>query len=132
MTTLVIDSRDRINGTQNQFTLYLNPALENVHKVKLIFADIPSDSKTVDSAWYIQIPEFGCPVRSASVETSATFMVPMTAGAGNRTIYSENSMYTEIGNGNGVTLSSINVRLLWRKNQPWPLAGEWVIAVQIE
>ena len=136
ITTFVIDSRDRPPGAnQNDFALYLSPALRGVRCASLVFADIPSPPENVEPYWLLSIPEFGMTVRSARGESSATFIIPTTAAAGYRVYHQDASDFAQVASGApgvGVTLSQLNVRLHWSNGRAAAPAGDWTAILRLE
>lgn len=135
ITTFVIDSRDRPPGAdQNDFALYLSPALRGVRCASLVFADIPSPPENVEPYWLLSIPELGMTVRSARAG-SATFIIPTTAAAGYRVYHQDGSDFAQVATGApgvGVTLSQLNVRLHWSNGRAAAPAGDWTAILRLE
>ena len=92
---LVIDSRDRTGGDAADFFVNLRPGLQDVHSIRLLYADIPSPEGDTEPYYLIQT-SLGSHVRGASQGDSATFIVPRTAASGFRTFHSQNAMFPAI------------------------------------
>ncbi len=130
---LIIDSRDKpvSSPSNNSFRLTLNPAIENVKSARLKFINIPADSAP-ESYWLLLIQEFGIHVRSADINrTQGTFVVPLLAPGGSRTLFAENSSFTQIAGGQGVSLSTLNIQLLTRNGQAADV-GDWSAVIELE
>jgi len=129
---LIIDSRDKPASTisNSSFRLTLNPAIENVRSVRLKFIDIPAETNP-ESYWLLVIPEFGIHVRSVDINRpQGTFVIPLLAPGGTRTLFSENSAYNQIAAGAGVSLSTLNITLLTRSGLAAD-AGDWSCIVEL-
>ena len=130
--TLIIDSRDKSsNYTSNSsFRLTLNPAIENVHSMRLLFADLPS-SETPEPYFNITIQEFGIHCRSADINRpQSTFVVPLLSSGGSRSLFAEGSTYRQIAGGAGVSLSTLNITMSNRDGIA-PDVGPWVLVVEL-
>ena len=59
-TRLVVDSRARESGTVGNFWLELRPTIENIRKVSLVWADIPTPLQTPGGPYFlIKVLELG-------------------------------------------------------------------------
>ena len=136
MSTLVIDSRRRNAtgvGTLTQFSLQLTPALENVSRCRLVWADLPIPSGATESFYIITIPQLGCPVRGANSMLSGTFCIPVSSAGGYRSYWAENNSWHQIANGNHTSVTQLDVYVNWgNDNAPALLAGDWTIIIQLE
>ena len=130
--TLIIDSRDKSLQymSNSSFRLTLNPAIENVHSCRLKFADMPADALP-EPYWIVLISEFGIHVRSADINRpQGTFCIPLLSSAGSRTLMTENSVFHQIAQGAGISLSTLNIQLL-NRNGISPDCGDWTIIVEL-
>ena len=131
--TLIIDSRDKPSSatTNSSFRLTLNPAIEDVKSCRLKFVDLPA-STTPDSYWFLLIQEFGVHCRSADINRPrGTFAIPLLSPGGSRTLFSENSAFIQLAQGQGVSLSTLNVQLLTRSGLA-PDVGDWSCIVELD
>ena len=87
MKTIVIDSRDKISGTNTNFTIQLNQEIISPRKGTLLFANLPTANDNVESYFLVKIQEFGIAVQSGSPNGFGTFIVPVTSGSGFRNIH---------------------------------------------
>ena len=130
--TLIIDSRDKsLQYTSNSsFRLTLNPAIENVHSMRLLFADIPAPD-VPESYFLITVQEFGIHCRSSDINRpQSTFVVPLLSAGGSRSLFAEGSTYRQIAGGAGVSLSNLNITLSNRDGIA-PDVGDWTIVVEL-
>ena len=118
--TLIIDSRNRVNGeAPNNFILNMNPPLYNVRSVKLAYASIPVVDGADQLYWCVSIPELGLHTRGSNGDASkCTFSIPVTSGGGYRSFFNSMSSYEPIANGNGDTLTRMHIRLHYPDGSP--------------
>ena len=132
VSSLIIDSRNRQNGQlMSNFTVNITPALQNVRQVRLAYSDI-SLPNSPESYMYLMIPELGSTIRSSNGIGNGTFFLPTMAPGGNHSYLLQNNAFTQIADGNGVTLSQLSVRLSWgsREQTPPLLPNDFVILLQ--
>jgi hypothetical protein len=115
MRQLIIDSSDRVDyptSSASNFTILLTPAVEACTSASLVFASIASAADSTDSYYLLSISGFGVDVRTANIGNSqSSFVIPILAPAGYRTIYNEYNNYSQSVIGSNTALSQINVRL---------------------
>jgi hypothetical protein len=78
-TRLVVDSRARESGTVGNFWIELRPTIENIRKVSLVWADIPTPLQTPGGPYFmIRVLELG--TRTRVVGSTITQAGTTTAG----------------------------------------------------
>ena len=95
---LIIDSRAREpGGSLDAFTIRIQPAIENVRGVSLLYASLANpDDNEAEMYWLARIREFGLPVRSSANSDSATFVVPCSSSQGFRSLHAAESAFNRI------------------------------------
>jgi hypothetical protein len=109
---LIIDSKNKVSGTNMNFKIALRPGLENVKGVYLAFSNVPIAADNTESYYMVSIKELGIHVRSSdTADGTGTFMVPIKSGPGYRSIGSVNSDFTGRADAGNVTLNQLTVRI---------------------
>jgi hypothetical protein len=128
---LVIDSRDRTGGDSGDFFVNLRPGLQNVHSVKMLYADIPSPEGDSEP-YYLINTSLGSHVRGAAQGSVGTFIIPRTAAAGFRSFYSQNAMFPAIVYEEPArSLSDIAVSVRKRGGATAGLTGDWYCILEV-
>ena len=78
------------------------------------------------------IPELGSTVRSSNGIGNGTFFIPTLAPSGNHSYILQNSAFTQVANGNGVTISQLSLRMTWGSRFPSEpiLPNDFVLMLQ--
>jgi hypothetical protein len=128
----VLDSRDRnVGGDVNDFFLSLRPALQNVRRVRFLFADVPSPDGNVEP-YYLLRTSLGENVRGASHGADSSFIIPVTSAAGLRSYHeSGSSFHEETYESPGRTLSELAVSVRVRGGGSANLTGDWYAVLEI-
>jgi hypothetical protein len=126
-----VDSRDKVLGTNTNFTIQFQTALHNVHKATLLFGNLGTTETNTESYFLIQIPELGVSCRNAN-DTAGTFILPITRGSGYRSIHQISSDFSTSSNSAGISIDSLNVRIINRNGQLAPDTGDILLIIEIE
>ena len=100
-TRVIIDSRAREGGTVNDFFIELRPTIENIRKVSLIWADIPTPLQTPGGPYFlVRVPELGTSARVLSQRngasgTETTYVVPITVNVDERVFWSPKTSFKQ-------------------------------------
>jgi hypothetical protein len=128
---LIIDSRDRLGGTPNDFFLNLRGAVQGVRSVRLLYADIASPEGDTEP-YYLLSTSLGAHVRGAVEGDSATFVIPRSAAAGFRTFWAQNSQFPAIVFEEPArSLSDLAVSVRVRGGGSAGLTAEWFCVVEV-
>jgi len=128
---MVIDSRDRLGGTVNDFFVNFRPGLQNVHSVRLLYADIPSPEGDTEP-YYLISTNLGSHVRGATQGDSATFVIPRSAAAGFRTFHAEGSTFpTVVFEQPSRSLSELAVSVRVRGGGSANLADDFFLVLEV-
>ena len=127
---LVLDSRDRVGGTVDSFTINLRPCLSGVKAVRLLWASVPNPVGNSQPYWLVRVPQFGLGVRAGSEADSSTWAIPVDAAQGYRSIFRESSDYAEVALQQPSTdISTLNVSIMTRGGTPAGLGNDWFIVL---
>ena len=132
MRTIILDSRDKVSGSNSDFVLQFNPALINVNKATLLFGNIPTATDNSESYFLVQIPQLGISVRGANPSSNGTFILPVTSGSGFRSIHQISSDFATTSTSSGISINQLNVRIVDRTGTLAPDAGEVLMILEIE
>ena len=132
MRTIILDSRDKVSGTNSDFVLQFNPALNNVNKATLLFGNIPTANDNTESYFLIQIPQLGISVRGANPYSNGTFLIPITSGSGFRSIHQISSDFATTSNSSGISINQLNVRIVDRLGNLASDSGPVLMILEIE
>ena len=109
---LILDSKNKISGTNMNYKINLRPNLENVKGVYLAFSNAPIVADNEESYYMVSIKELAIHVRSSDTAAgTGTFMVPIKSGPGYRSIGSVNSDFTGRADAGDVTLNQLTARI---------------------
>ena len=132
MRTIILDSRDKVSGSNSDFVLQFNPALNNVNKATLLFGNIPIAETNSESYFLVQIPQLGISVRGGNPTSNGTFILPVTSGSGFRSIHQISSDFATTSTSSGISINQLNVRIVDRTGTLAPDAGEVLMILEIE
>ena len=133
MKTIILDSRDKISGTNSDFVLQFEPALENVRKATLLFGNIATADTNTESYFLVQIPELGMSVRAGNNNARGTFVLPVTSGAGFRSIHQISSDFATETTAAGISINQLTVRIIDRTGSLAPSSdGDILMILEIE
>ena len=128
---LVIDSRDRLGGDAADFFVNLRPACQDVHSIRLLYADIPSPEGDAEP-YYLITTSLGAHVRGAAQGSVGTFIVPRTAASGFRTFHSQNGQFPAVVFEDPArSLSDIAVSVRVRGGASAGLTDDWYMVLEI-
>ena len=128
---LIIDSRDRLGGTPNDFFLNLRPGLQGVTSVRLLYADIASPEGDTEP-FYLISTSIGAYVRGATQGDSATFVIPRSAAAGFRTFHAQNTTFPAIVFEEPArSLSDLAVSVRARGGGSAGLTADWFMVLEV-
>ena len=131
MKTIVIDSRDKISGSNTNFTIQLNQELISPKRGTLLFANLPTANDNVESYFLIRIQEFGIAVQSGSLNGYGTFCIPVTSGSGYRNIHQFGQDFASSSNIHS-TITQLNVEIIDRSGNIAADSGEVLFIIQVE
>ena len=131
MKTIVIDSRDKISGSNTNFTIQLNQELVAPKKGTLLFANLPTAIDNVESYFLVRIQEFGIAVQSGSPNGYGTFIVPVTTGSGYRNIHQFGQDFASSSSIHS-TITQLNVEIIDRSGSIAQDSGEVLFIIQVE
>ena len=129
--SIIVDSRDKVSGTNTNFTIQFQTALHNVHKATLLFGNLGTSESNTESYFLIQIPELGVSCRNAN-DTAGTFILPISSASGYRSIHQISSDFATSSNSSGISIDSLNVRIINRDGQIAPDTGDILLIIEIE
>ncbi len=130
--TLVLDSRDRVAGSLDAFTVNLRPGLSGVKAVRLLWASVPNPVGNTQPYWLVRIPQFGLGVRAGSETDSSTWIIPVDSAQGYRSIFRESSDYAEVClQQPSSDISTLDVRIMTRGGAPAGLGNEWFLVLGV-
>ena len=128
--TLVLDSRDRVGGTLDSFTINLRPCLSGVKAVRLLWASVPNPVGNSQPYWLVRVPQFGIGARAGAESDSSTWIVPVDSAQGYRSIFREASDYAELAlQQPSMDISSLNVSIYTRGGTPAGLGNDWFLVL---
>jgi hypothetical protein len=131
--TLVIDSSIQSGGSNSQFRLQCNPAINNVTRIKLVFASIPTLSNSTVPYFIIRINEFASRVQgTTSDQARGSFIVPITAASGFRNIHQSQDDFASVASGNGDSIGELNISVLTPDGTVADDAGSVLLLFQLE
>jgi len=130
--TIIIDSRDRVTGTNTDFTIQFQTALTNVHKATLLFGNLPTSETNTESYFLVQIPELGISCRGANNNAQGTFILPITSGSGFRSIHQIASDFSTSTNSAGTSIDSLSIRIINRNGNIAEDSGDVLLVIEIE
>jgi hypothetical protein len=131
--TLVIDSSIQVGGTNSQFRLPCTPAINNVNRIKLVFASIPTLSNSTVPYFIIRIGEFSQRVQGTDyTQTKGSFIVPITSAAGFRNIHQSGDDFASVSAGSGSSINELNVTILTPDGVVADDAGSVLLLLQLE
>ena len=129
--TIIVDSRDKVSGTNTNFTIQFQTALHNVNKATLLFGNLGTSQTNTESYFLILILDLGVSCRGAN-NTAGTFILPITSGSGYRSIHQISSDFSTSSNSAGISIDSLNVRIINRDGQLAPDTGDVLLIIEIE
>ena len=131
--TLVIDSSIQIGGSNSQFRLPCSPSINNVNRIKLVFASIPTLSNSTVPYFIIRINEFSQRVQGTHyAQTKGTFIIPMTSASGYRNIHQSEDDFASVSAGDGSSINELNVTILTPNGTVADDAGSILLLLQLE
>ena len=131
MKTLVIDSKDKISGSNTNFTIQLNQELVSPRKGTLLFANLPTANDNTESYFLVRIQEFGIAVQSGSPNANGTFIVPVTTGSGFINIHQAGNDFASHCSITS-TINQLNVSIIDRSGNLAADVGEVLLIIQVE
>lgn len=132
MRTIILDSRDKVSGTNSDFVLQFEPELSNVKKATLLFGNIPTANDNTESYFLIQIPQLGMSVRSGNPYGQGTFILPVTSGSGFRSIHQISSDFATETSAPGISINQLNIRIIDRTGTLAPDSGDVLMIMEVE
>ena len=134
---LLLDSRDRVNSTEDPATckFRLVPPIDNIRKITLHSFDLPiPDDAQDEGTFYIVIEEFGYHVRGCDNQDSGTFVVFRETEAGTRTPIYDNNTFHQSFEIPPRSISEINLRVVYRNasSETIVLGGDFNMLLNIE
>ena len=95
---ILVDSRQRQSGTTGSFVIGLKPTFENIHTVRLLYADLPNPATGPSGPYFaVRINELGSSTRLAGTNgRETTFLIPVNANVSERCFYYSNTAF-ELG-----------------------------------
>jgi hypothetical protein len=128
MSSFVIDSREKINGTNTNFQLQLTEAVQ-FQNVKLLFSSIPVPVNNTEGIFYVIIPELG--LTCSNSNTKFTFPHAVTSAGGFRSIHQSESDYiVTVEKSNPSYVQTLNVRIVNNKNEDISDSGDVLFILQ--
>jgi len=131
--TLIIDSSVQSDGSNSKFRLPCTPAINNVSRIKLVFASIPTLSNSTVPYFIIRIDEFSQRVQgTAHTQTKGTFVVPITSAAGYRNTHQSGDDFASVSAGDGSSINELNVTVLTPDGSVADDAGSVLLILQLD
>ena len=128
--TLVLDSRDRVGGTLDSFTINLRPCLSGVKAVRLLWASVPNPVGSSQPYWLVRVPQFGIGARAGAESDGSTWVIPVDAAQGYRSIFREASDFAELAlQQPSMDISTLNVSIYTRGGTPAGLTADWFLVL---
>ena len=131
MKTIIIDSADKVNGSNTNFTINLTQPIVNPRKATLLFSSMPTAEDNTLSYFLVRIQEFGVSVQNGNNQAS-TFVIPVSSSAGFRSLHQVGNDFELTANANMITLNQLNVQVIDRTGQIAEDSGEVLLIVQID
>ena len=133
--TFIIDSRNReSDAPTNDFVLNLNPPLEDIGAVKLLYCSIPVVEGADQLYWCVSIRELGLNARGSNRDTSkCTFVIPVMSGGGYRSFFNSGSSFVPKSNGADRDISQMHIALHYPDGSPVSTNDEdFIIVLELD
>jgi hypothetical protein len=128
---LIIDSLQRLSGTNTDFKISLNPGV-TFNKVRLKFANICNSATNTEPFYLISIDSLQNGVRGANAGTcSAQFVVPTTSPANSRNLHQESGDFFSSTMGASIYLNELHIRIHHQNGVTAPDSGSNLLILEI-
>jgi hypothetical protein len=132
MPTIVIDSNDRVDGTNTNFSVLLTQEITEVSQCTLKFCNLPVPADNTHSHFLIQINELPVEVRGSNTLSYGSFCIPIVTGGGFRNIFQESNDFKQIVSIPNVAIDRLNVRIANRLGETVSDSGDVLLVLHFE